>query len=81
MKHFKHVTKDNIATFLQTLLVLFLLGYSAVNGNSEAAQQTAPSNLTLQQSATIPQKQTIHVAAPFNQLENSIKKKPQKVVY
>lgn len=81
MKHFKKLTKDNVTTFLQTLLVLFLLGYSAVNGNSEATPQTAPTNLQLQQPATVPLQQTIQVAAPVNQLGNTIKKKAQKPVY
>lgn len=80
MKHYKQLTKDKVATFLQTLLVLFLLGYSAVNGNSEATPQTAPSNLPLQQSATVPQQQTIQVATPVNQLGNTVKKKAQKLV-
>lgn len=74
MKHLKKFTKDNVATFLQTLLVLYLLGYSAVNGNAGA---TLPSNPTVQQPAvTAP---AVRVAVPLQHQANTAKKQVQSM--
>ena len=77
----KHFTKDNIATFLQTLLVIFLLGYSAVNGNSKAKQQTVSSKATLQQWAILPQQPGIPFAKPINQTGIQANNYMQKIIY
>ncbi len=76
----KRLTKDNITTSLQTMLVIFLLSYSAVNGNSEATQQTASSELSLQQ-ATVQEQHTTYVVTPVKQSVSIVKKQVQKIMY